>query len=219
MADESTLATASPDTAAPAAATPAPAATGQDPASSQTPAAEAKQPDAKTVEPAKTAEPAKPAAQAPEKYEFKAPEGMKLDTDIVGEFEGIAKEFGLPQDKAQRLVDLGAKLAQKQGAQIQQTVEATQASWLEASKSDKEFGGAKLQENLAIAKKALDMNPEIRTLLNESKLGNHPEMIRWMYRVGQKLSEDKPIAAGAVPPAPTGSSIESLAARLYPDHK
>jgi hypothetical protein len=137
----------------------------------------------------------------------------------VSEFEGIAKEFGLPQDKAQRLVDLGAKLAQKQGAQIAQTIEATQATWLDASKSDKEFGGAKLQENLAIAQKAVALNPEIKTLLNESKLGNHPEMIRWMFRVGQKLSEDKPIAAGTQTATPTGSSVEALAAALYPNQK
>jgi hypothetical protein len=221
MADAvTTLATASPEPAAPAAATPAPAATGQEGTPSQASAAEAK-PDAKPAEGDKPAA-AKPEATAPEKYEFKTPEGVQLDAEIVGEFEGIAKELGLPQEKAQRLVDLGAKMAQKHGASVQQHVEAAQTKWLDAAKSDKEFGGEKLQENLAVAQKAMKFaSPELKTLLNESKLGNHPEVIRWMIRVGKAMSEDKPIPAGSIPAAPAvgPTPIEQLAKQLYPDHK
>jgi hypothetical protein len=61
------------------------------------------------------------------------------------------------------------------------------------SKGDKEFGGDKLSENLGVAKKALDAfgTAELRSLLNQSGLGDHPEVIRFMYRAGKAISEDR----------------------------
>jgi hypothetical protein len=43
-----------------------------------------------------------------------------------------------------------------------------------------------------VAKKALDAfgTTELRSLLNESGLGNHPEVIRFMFRAGKAISED-----------------------------
>src|SRR5262245_60440079 len=45
---------------------------------------------------------------APEKYEFKAPEGVTLDTGLVNDFTPLAKELGMSQDAAQKVVDLYA---------------------------------------------------------------------------------------------------------------
>jgi hypothetical protein len=154
------------------------------------------------------------AGKVPEKYEFKPPEGIKLDADITGKFEAAAREAGLTQEKAQALYELGAQAVLKAQNTMTESVKSAQASWLEASKADKEFGGDKLNENLAVAKKALEISPEIKTLLNESRLGDHPEMIRWMVRVGKKLSEDS-FVPGARAPADAGD----LASKLYPNHK
>ena len=126
---------------------------------------------------------------APEKYEFKAPEGKQFDAEIIGNFSEIAKELNLTQDAAQKLVEtMGPKIAERQLAQIQ----AVQNEWTQQSQVDKEFGGDKLNENLAVAKKALDSfgTPELRSLLQQSGLGNNPEVIRFMYRAGKAISED-----------------------------
>jgi len=47
-----------------------------------------------------------------------------------------------------------------------------------------------------VAKKALDSfgTPELRTLLNESGIGNHPELIRFMVRAGKAISSDTFVA-------------------------
>lgn len=127
---------------------------------------------------------------APEKYEFKAPEGQTYDPEIIETYSEIAKEFNLSQEKAQKMLDVVApKLAERQAAQIQSIHE----QWVESARSDKEFGGEKLPENLGVAKKALDTwgNPALRTLLNESGIGNHPEVIRFMVKAGKSLSEEK----------------------------
>lgn len=126
---------------------------------------------------------------APEKYEFTPPEGKEFDAEVIGQFSDIAKELNLSQEAAQKLVEtMGPKIAERQMAQI----EMVRNEWAQQAQTDKEYGGEKLQENLAVAKKALDSfgTPELRALLNESGLGNNPEVIRFMFRAGKAISED-----------------------------
>ena len=132
----------------------------------------------------------KKADGAPEKYEFKAPEGREYDAEVINNFSEVAKELNLSQDAAQKLLDKMAPIVEQR--QIQQ-IEQVRTQWAEAARADKEFGGEKLSENLAVAKKALDQfgTPELRTLLNESGLGNHPDVIRFMFRAGKAISEDR----------------------------
>lgn len=132
-------------------------------------------------------------AGAPEKYEdFKLPEGLTLDAPVMDAFTALAKETNLPQATAQKFVDLAAQMQQNTVAQVQSVVEAQAEKWGLDSKADKEFGGEKFDESLAVAKSALDRfgTPELRTLLNQSKLGNHPEVLRFMFRAGQAISQD-----------------------------
>lgn len=153
---------------------------------------------------------------APEKYEFKAPEGREFDAGIIQNFSEVAKDLNLTQEAAQKLLDkMGPVVEQRQIQQIEQI----RTQWADASRNDKEFGGEKLSENLAVAKKALDQfgTPELRTLLNESGLGNHPDVIRFMYRAGKAISEDRyvggDIGRGGGKSQPKG--FNDLAAALY----
>lgn len=152
---------------------------------------------------------------APEKYEFKPVEGRELDSETMSTFAEVAKEAGLTQDAAQKILDrMAPQMAQRQQAQI----EAIRNEWVEASKTDSEFGGEKIAENLATAKKALDQfgTPELRALLNESGLGNHPEIIRLMYRAGKAISEDTYVGrAASVGGKPAPKSFADAAAALY----
>lgn len=127
---------------------------------------------------------------APEQYEFAAPEGVQFDDAVIGAFSEVAKELNLPQDKAQKVLDkVSPVLAARQAEQFA----AVQESWAAQSKADKEFGGEKLTENLSVAKKALETfgTPELRQLLNDSGIGNHPEVVRLFYRAGKAISEDR----------------------------
>ena len=156
---------------------------------------------------------------APVKYEFKAPEGKEFDSEIVTTFSEVARELNLSQEAAQRVLDtMSPKVAERQQAQI----DAVRASWTEASKSDSEFGGEKIAENLTVAKKALESfgTPALRTLLNESGLGDHPEVIRFMYRAGQAISEDR-FVGGSTGSTPTRApkDFNSQAAFLYSNQK
>lgn len=137
---------------------------------------------------------------APEKYEFKAAEGVAFDDAVIGTFSEVAKELNLSQDAAQKVLDKMAPVLQAR--QLEQ-IGAVRTGWAESAKTDKEFGGDKLTENLAVAKKALDAfgSPELKTLLNKSGLGDNPEIIRAFYRAGKAISQDRFVPGQAPSPS------------------
>jgi hypothetical protein len=154
------------------------------------------------------------APKAPEAYEFKVPEGRAFDAEVITAYSQVARELNLSQDAAQRLLDaVGPKMVERQTAQI----EAIRNGWADSSKSDREFGGEKLSENLGVAKKALDAfgTTELRTLLNETGLGNHPELIRFMFRAGKAISEDRMVSGSATQAKAGPRSFADLAEALY----
>lgn len=150
--------------------------------------------------------------EVPEKYEFTMPDGVQMDDAAVNAYSEFAKEAGLTQEAAQNLM---TKLAPVMQARMTESVQQARSAWEEASKADKEFGGDKLQENLAVAQKAMKAfgSPELRTLLNESGLGNHPEIIRVFYKAGKTISEDNFVPSGTKPQ----SGAKDPAKSLYPN--
>ena len=146
----------------------------------------------------------------PESYELKMPDGVELDSAAAEEFTAIAKELKLDQAAAQKLADVGAKMAQRQAEAHAQLVE----TWTEQVKTDKDIGGDKLEENLGIARKAIDTfgSPELKALLNSTGLGNHPEVVKLAYKVGKAISEDRMVSG-----APKGNTANDPAKKLFPN--
>lgn len=198
----------------PAAATPTPAAAAPAPAPAAAPApAPAAAPAAAPAGDAPKDAP----AGAPEKYEdFKSAEGVALDPAVMGQFSEVAKELNLPQDKAQMVLDkMLPKMQARQGEQVKEfysDIGGTPDGWVAAAQADKEFGGDKLKENLALAVKARDAfgSPELTKLLNKTGLGNHPEIIRAFYRAGKAIGEDRLVVGGG-----NAQAHEGDARRLY----
>lgn len=146
--------------------------------------------------------------QVPESYEFAMPEGVQLDKTAADEFTAIAKELKLDQATAQKVADVGAKMAQRQAEAHVKLVE----TWTEAVKSDKEIGGDKLAENLSVARKALEAfgTPELKDVLNMTGFGNHPEVVKAFYKIGKAISEDRFVTGGA-----KGAETD-IAKRMFP---
>lgn len=155
-------------------------------------------PEAGATAPA--AEPTADAGQQPpvEYTDFSVPEGMEIDADVLGSFKGIAKELGISQEAAQKLIDLQTGLTQKQAEATQAALAAQAQQWADTVKADKEIGGERYAQTVETAAKAVEKfgSPELRTLLNESGLGNHPELVKFCHRIGQALSEDTLVQGG-----------------------
>mgnify|MGYP003145060944 CR=1 FL=1 len=160
---------------------------------------------------------------APEKYEFNnkvADAPNELDPEVLTAFGDVAKELNLPQDAAQKVLDKVAPVIQARQAKA---IEETKVEWANQSKSDQEFGGESLTDNLNVAKASLDTfgTDALKSLLQETGLGNHPEVIRFMYRAGKAISEDSYVgnsqganAKGGVP-----KDFNGIANALYSDQQ
>lgn len=173
MSEESSVTPAAPVEAPAAAPAAAPVAQAAAPAASVAP----------------TEAPAEVVTLAPEKYEFATPEGVTLDSEVVTAFEGVARELDLPQDKAQSVIDKVAPIVAKRQAAA---FEAVKTGWMNEAKSDAEIGGEAFEANLATSKLAMDnfFAPEFKQYLESTGIGNHPEMIRGLYKIGKTLQED-----------------------------
>lgn len=137
--------------------------------------------------------------------DFVLPEGQSADQAVMDAFKSLAAENGLSQEAAQKFVDLQAQLNQKQ----QQSIAGITQQWAKDARADTEFGGAGFDRNVGLAQQALSAfgSPALTDLINQTGLGNHPEVIRTFWRIGRALSEDGRIVAGA---GPRGDRLSAL---------
>lgn len=211
-------------TAAPARAPAAPA------------AAEATSPPAPAAEPAaqaatdteettatllteKEAEPEKPEEPAPTPFDAEKltlPEGMKPDDETLGKFGEIATKGKLSQETAQELINLYHSVAGAQAKQNWDSWQTTQAGWVSEVKADREIGN--LDEVKRTVGRFLDdpafSTPKTREGFEVTGAGNHPEVIRLIYRMAKALGEGTHVAGNG----PVSQRTErSLAERIYPN--
>jgi hypothetical protein len=151
---------------------------------------------------------------APEAYEFQLPEGYELNAEIGEEFSAYAKELNLPQDKAQVAVDMGVKLIENFQARQAEQFQQQQQKWRDEVVNDKEIGGQMLNENLSYAAKVLDTYaPDLRQVLNETGMGNHPAFVKAFVKIGKAISEDR-LVGGA---QQQGQAPKDAAQVLFPN--
>ncbi len=152
----------------------------------------------------------------PSPYPVTVPEGMVLNEALMTAVTPILQKMNLNLEQVQELSDAVSQAeAAKEEAKKKEDAQAflDQAkTWQEEVKTDKELGGQKYTENLAMANQALKQfgSPELITLLTETGLGNHKEVVRAFHNVGKQLLE-----GAIVPGNPTGGENETLADRLY----
>lgn len=160
-----------------------------------------------------------PLLGAPEgEYEaFAAPEGKTFNESVAKAIPSLAKELGLSQAGAQKLAEESHKIVEAIQTGQADIVKQASTEWIEQAKKDPEIGNANqatFDKNMAHVAKARDVfvNPELKTVFDQSGLGNHPEMIRLMMKIGKAMTEDSMVTAD---PGSRTSKI-SLAERLYP---
>lgn len=156
---------------------------------------------------------------APEQYEqFTFPEGFQVSDEMVKGFEAKARELNLTQEQAQSLVDYDAERAAAFAEVQDAAYEAQINEWKDQSANDKEFGGPDYEKNRAIAVDAINQygSPEFVKFYEDTGIGDHPEFIRFCFRVGKTLQEDTASPGGQ---GGGGGSIEGkpLSEVLYPD--
>lgn len=148
----------------------------------------------------------------PEKYDLKLPEGSLLDAKAIETISSYAKEKGLSNDEAQALINrdssLVAEYKQSQESAFKQVAE----TWVSQVQEDKEIGGASFKENAELAKRVIKKfaTDDFSKVLDNTGLGNHPELVRVFVRIGKQMGEDKFVNATHV-----GAEKKSIADRVY----
>lgn len=131
--------------------------------------------------------------KAPEKYDIKAPEGMELDSELLSKFDPVFRDLDLSNEQANKLASLyGDHMKTMQEAQANQWAKV-QETWVSELKADQDFGGANFDTNVETAKVAIQRfgGEGLVKALNETGMGNHPEIIKFAHKVGLAISEDK----------------------------
>jgi hypothetical protein len=153
--------------------------------------------------------------EAPETYDkFTLPDGMEMTDEQLSQATEVFKDLALSQEQAQKLVDFETKLSSQKDASIQSAWDKVNQGWVEESKTDSEFGGDKLTASLVTAKAARDAygNDKFTEMLEITGVGNHPEMIRFLTKVGKDVSEDQILQGRKL-----GGMEKDAAKTLFPD--
>lgn len=128
----------------------------------------------------------KPAETAELDVKFELPEGVELDSAAADEFKAVIRDKSLTDaQRYQKLADLAVKREQARFDSHRAQVE----KWADEVAKDKELGKP---ENQAIAVKVVDNfgTPVLKQMLERSGLGNHPELVRFVLKIGRAMSED-----------------------------
>lgn len=142
----------------------------------------------------------KPAQAAPEAYEPFDVEGQQFTEAQLEGFAATAKELGLSQENAQKMLAAMVPTARQY---LVDDLKAKSQEWASLSEKDPEIGGANFKANVGVANQALKQfaTPEFTALLRGSGLGAHPEVVRVFYRIGKAMQQDRGVTGSASAPA------------------
>lgn len=153
----------------------------------------------------------------PAALELTAPEGMENFQGDFDTFSSEASEWMQVNPNATAADALKWAAGRQAEAVAKQTQDMSEAftrqieTWEGEAKADKDIGGDGFDANLATAKKAIDAfgSDGLKSVLNESGLGSHPEVIKFAVNAGKALADAPVITTG------DGAAKKSLADSLY----
>lgn len=156
----------------------------------------------------------------PDEYKFEAPEGMDVNEESLTQFADTAKELKLSQAQYQSLIEYDLQRQVDAAKAMSDQYNNRVAEWANEAKADKIIGGETLDENLGLAKRAIETfgDDDLAQIMAAPSvdnpdglgLGNHPAMIRLFYRVGKSISESSLVTGDSKVEGP--SALE----RMYP---
>lgn len=148
-------------------------------------------------------------------YNLKLPDGSVLPPSTIEEISTFAKENGLSNEAAQKLIDRENSKMSMFFAQKRESLKPIVEGWLKSAEKDPVIGGkdgSEFKANIGLAKRALDKAnvPGLKEVLDKSGLGNHPDMIKFCMFWGKTLVNDKFEKGSAI-----SKSKKSIEEKLY----
>lgn len=173
----------------------------------QAPAPEVKEGDEPLLNP--DGEEDKASEGAPEKYEFKLPEGWQLEGEELEKVSGLFKGMNLSQGGAQKLVDYFTERMAADRATEEQASSERRKAWREEVRQRPNFAAER-----ALAQKGLRAvitDPDEKALFTNSWLSDHPAFFKVFSKIGRLVGEDSFPAGGSNAPM-----VENINLRRFP---
>lgn len=149
-------------------------------------------------------------------FAYNIQEGYEMTSEGQADFTKFLDYVNkLPEaERGQAMLDKHLSALQDSNGRTQADLAAMHQGWAEESMNDQEFGGSNLQENLIRARKTMNsfstpavdadgkavlyqdgtmkgqQMTKIELVMNQTGMGNNPEVIRVFHRAGQALGED-----------------------------
>ncbi len=122
-------------------------------------------------------------------YDFIVPENMNLNADQLQTFEAEARDMGLTNEQANKILAISAKNQEISMANHWETVK----QWEDSIRKDKDMGGKHFEATVAYARAGMekfDEGGKIQQMLHETGYGSHPDIVRFFAKLGRAHAED-----------------------------
>ena len=132
----------------------------------------------------------------PASYELAAPDGYDLDPELLTEVTPVLREAGLSNEQANQLLPIAGKIIDRHIDAVEDEFSAMKTAWAKRTMADRELGGdnwsqTKQLMDTAFAYLGFGRDHELRQLLNQTGLGNHPSMIRAFRHFGRLVERSR----------------------------
>jgi len=127
----------------------------------------------------------------PIQYDFTELAGEHYDEARANEFSELLRAANVPTEQANEIAKYGIQYAQDAVAALQQQRAEEVQEWGKQTKETlgKEFDSTLQRCGIAVERLEKDI-PNIRTVLNETGIGNRVEVVKAFALLGELLSED-----------------------------
>ena len=144
-------------------------------------------------------------------YDLKMPKDTLLQESIVEEIVSIAKEQGLSNEQAQKVLDMQSEAVSKYHTKLESDFNTQVKEWGEELRADKDIGGEHLKQNVEYARRTVIKfgGEEFLNELDQTGYGNHPGLFKMLARMGYELEARENISGGK-PPAKEVSMAEKF---------
>lgn len=158
----------------------------------------------------------------PEKYEeFKVPDGMELDKEMMNEATPLFKEIGLTQEKAQKIADLyGTKIVPMMLKRWQDAMEKQKSDWHAETIANKDIKLDADGRNLDAIRVINSLFPQdkadaLRADLVKLGMDQHPGLNLLLAKMAIHLKEDTIEHGKETAGAKPAETVEDFAKAIY----
>lgn len=123
---------------------------------------------------------------SPDGYSFTFAPGVEIDEQALEAFREVAFEQGISRQQASQIATLYAGLVERQQEEQRAALDEAEAGWLKELKQGRNYAGTVASARLAMERFG---TPELNALLNETRLGSHPALVRFVAHIGRELGE------------------------------